>query len=174
MEGPDPAAGRGAEKCKRKDARIRCAEPADAAAQAQGSDDLAGGVAKKRKGSGGIGHTLSVNASGQAQGSAGIEPGDLGGGPGTADAFPFLSLPGDMQRLVLEYVPLRDLARLACVSKHLHAAYRDRTQERDAAVTALLESHFTPEFRARLTPAQTALPYDLIVDPPVRKLPPSN
>jgi hypothetical protein len=82
--------------------------------------------------------------------------------------FPLLKLPEEMQRLILAHVPLRELARLACLSKELRAVYRDRTRDRDAAVTALLESHFPAGFREGLTPEQTALPNDLIVDPPVR------
>jgi hypothetical protein len=82
--------------------------------------------------------------------------------------FPLLDLPEEMQRLILGHIPLRELARTACLSTALRATYRDRTQDRDAGITAVLESHFTAEFREGLTPAQTALPYDLIVDPPVR------
>jgi hypothetical protein len=82
--------------------------------------------------------------------------------------FPLLQLPEEMQRLILGHIPLRELARMACLSKDLRAAYRDRTRDRDAAVTAVLESHFTAEFRAALTPVQTALPNDLIVVPSVR------
>jgi hypothetical protein len=78
-----------------------------------------------------------------------------------------------MQRLILGYVPLRDLARLACLCKDLRTPYGERVKERDAAVTTVLESHFTAEFREGLTPAHTALPYDLVVDPPVRTLPPA-
>ncbi len=82
--------------------------------------------------------------------------------------FPILELPLDVQRLIFRNVPLRDLARLACLSKDLRAAYRDRTAVRNATVAKVLGSHFTAEFREGLTPAQTALPSDLIVDPPVR------
>jgi hypothetical protein len=46
--------------------------------------------------------------------------------------------------------------------------YLDRVRERDAAVAARLQSYFTAEFRAGLSLAQTALPRDLIVYPPVR------
>jgi hypothetical protein len=82
--------------------------------------------------------------------------------------FPLLKLPEAMQRLILAHIPLRELARMACLSKELRAVYRDRTRDRDAAVTAVLESHFPAEFREGLTPAQTALPNDLVVVPPVR------
>jgi hypothetical protein len=80
-------------------------------------------------------------------------------------------LPADMQRVILGYVPLADLARLACLSKELRTAYVERVTKRDTAVTALLESHFLRAFRKGLTPAQTALPRDLVVHPPVRALP---
>ncbi len=83
------------------------------------------------------------------------------------EVFPLFDLPADMQRLVLGYVPLADLARLACLTKQLRTAYVDRVTKRDTAVTARLGSHFTPAFREGLTPAQTALPRDLVVDPPV-------
>ncbi len=84
---------------------------------------------------------------------------------------PLLELPPEMQGLILGHLSLPELARLACVSKDLCAAYEDRTGVRDAAVAKLLESQFTAEFRDGLTPADTALPYDLIVDPPVRGSP---
>jgi hypothetical protein len=72
-----------------------------------------------------------------------------------------------MQSVILGYVPLADLARLACLSKQLRPAYVERVTKRDAVVTALLETHFTPAFREGLLPAQTALPRDLIVQPQV-------
>jgi hypothetical protein len=80
-----------------------------------------------------------------------------------------LELPPEMQRLVYEKVALRDLARLACVSKDIHAAYLERVDARDVIVADHLERHFTPEFRDGLSPSQTALPCDLIVHPPVRR-----
>jgi hypothetical protein len=79
------------------------------------------------------------------------------------------NLPADMQRVILGYLPLVDLARLACVNNELRTAYVDRVTERDTAVAALLESHFTAEFREGLSPTQRALPYDLIVLPQVRE-----
>ncbi len=168
---PEHAAGRRAEKHMLNHARITHAEPASAAAHARGSEQLPGGAAKKRQRSGGMEHAVNVGAGAKAQGGAGFEPGDLGGGPGTANVFPLLQLPAEMQSLILGYVSLRDLARLACLNRELRAAYGERVEERDAAVTSVLESHFTAEFREGLTPAQTALPYDLVVDPPVRRLP---
>ncbi len=76
-----------------------------------------------------------------------------------------------MQRLIVGHVPLRELARLACLGKKLRSAYEDRTGDRDAAVAKLLESHFTAEFREGLSPADRALPNDLVVEPPVRARP---
>ncbi len=85
-----------------------------------------------------------------------------------ADVFPLFELPADMQRVILGYLPLVDLARLARLNKELRIACVERVTKRDAAVTALLESHFPPAFREGLTPAHTALPRDLVVHPPVR------
>jgi hypothetical protein len=82
-----------------------------------------------------------------------------------AEVFPILDLPADMQRVVLGYVPLADLARLACLNKELRTAYVDRVMKRDTVVGALLQSHFPPEFRDGLS--QTALPLDLVVHPQV-------
>jgi hypothetical protein len=73
-----------------------------------------------------------------------------------------------MQMVIWGFVPLADLACLACVSKQLHTACVDRVRKRDGVVAALLESHFTAEFREGLPPAQTALPWDLVVHPQVR------
>jgi hypothetical protein len=89
---------------------------------------------------------------------------------GQAQVFPLLELPTDMQRVILGYVPLSDFARLACVSKELRTAYVERVTKRDATVTTLLGSHFAAAFREGLSPAQTALPWDLIVYPLVREL----
>jgi hypothetical protein len=86
------------------------------------------------------------------------------------EVFPLLDLPPDMQRVILGYVPLPDLARLACVSKELRTAYVERVTKRDATVAALLGSHFVAAFREGLSPAHTGLPWDLIVDPLVRDL----
>ncbi len=85
-----------------------------------------------------------------------------------ADIFSLLELPEDMLRIIVGYLPLADLARLACVSKELHTPYVERVNQRDTAVSALLELHFTAEFRQGLSPAQTALPRDLVADPQVR------
>jgi hypothetical protein len=77
-------------------------------------------------------------------------------------------MPADLQRLILGMVPLRTLAQMACLSKELRAVYWRRAGDRDAAVAAHVESHFTAEFREGLSLTQTALPRDLIVHPPVR------
>jgi hypothetical protein len=68
----------------------------------------------------------------------------------------------------MAYVPLRNLAQLACLCKAFRALYLERVMEREEVVSGLLETHFTAEFREGLYPAETALPRDLIVDPPVR------
>ncbi len=88
-----------------------------------------------------------------------------------SEGCPLLELPDDMQRLIVGHVPLREVTRLACLSKKLRTAYEDRTGDRDAAVAQLLESRFTAEFREGLSPADTALPNDLVVEPPVRAHP---
>ncbi len=85
------------------------------------------------------------------------------------EVFPVFDLPADMQRVILAYVPLPDLARLACLSKELRTAYVKRVTKRDATVAAILQSHFTAAFCEGLSPSQTALPWDLIVSPPVRE-----
>jgi hypothetical protein len=56
------------------------------------------------------------------------------------------------------------------VSKEFRNAYVERVVKRDRVVAALLESHFTAEFREGLSTWETALPLDLIVHPPVRGL----
>jgi hypothetical protein len=186
MEAPDSAAEAGAKQRELHDAQIgqklaetwqgygttygTTAEPADAAAQAQASEDPLGGGLNMGKGDGQIEHALPDEklAGAQAQHRDEFRTCDLGAGPGATDVFPLLQLPLDMLRVILGYVPLRDLARLACLCKDLRTPYRDRTRKRDTAVADVLDSHFTAEFRKRRTPAQTALPHDLIVDPPVR------
>jgi hypothetical protein len=82
--------------------------------------------------------------------------------------IPFFDLPVDLQRLVLGRVPLRALAKVACLNKELCNMYLDRVAERDAVVAFLLQSHFTADFRDGLSVTQTALPRDLVVDPQVR------
>jgi hypothetical protein len=82
--------------------------------------------------------------------------------------FPFPDLPVDLQRQIAGRLSFRDLAQLACLSKQLRAFCTDRVRERDGVVAVRLESEFTPEFREGLSPAQTALPRDLVVDPQVR------
>jgi hypothetical protein len=82
-----------------------------------------------------------------------------------------LDLPADLQRLILQTVPLREMARLACLSTGLRSAYLDRVKERDAAIAALRKSHFTAGFSDGLSSAETALPRDLIVLPQVRGSP---
>jgi hypothetical protein len=73
-----------------------------------------------------------------------------------------------MQAHVVGFLTFHELAQQACVSKQLHTLYMDRVMERDRVVAARLESDFTAEVRDRLSPAQTALPRDLVVDPQVR------
>jgi hypothetical protein len=82
--------------------------------------------------------------------------------------YPFTNLPPDIQSRILAYVPLRNLAQVASLCKGFRALYLERVMEREEVVSGLLESHFTAEFREGLYPADTALPRDLIVDPPVR------
>jgi hypothetical protein len=82
----------------------------------------------------------------------------------------FLDLPPDMQRLILGRISFREMAQLACLSRELRGMYLERVKQRDTAVASLLESHFTPAFRAGLYSTQIALPRDLIADPLVRRL----
>jgi hypothetical protein len=83
--------------------------------------------------------------------------------------FTILDLPPDMQRVILGPLPLRQLVQLACLSKGLRNMCLERVQQRDAVVAARLESDFTTEFRQGLRPADTSLPQDLLVEPPVRE-----
>jgi hypothetical protein len=82
--------------------------------------------------------------------------------------FPFLDLSEDLQRRVLASVPLRQWAQLACMKKSLRILYSERVRERDQAVAARLGSDLAAESREGLASAQTSLPRDLIVEPPVR------
>jgi hypothetical protein len=86
-----------------------------------------------------------------------------------SEAFPLLELPLEMQALILGYLPLRDLAQLACLGKNPRTVYWNRVIERDAVVADLVKLHFTAEFRDSLRQVDTALPRDLIVDPQVRR-----
>jgi hypothetical protein len=83
------------------------------------------------------------------------------------EVFPFPDLPLELQWQILGRLSFRELAQLACLSKQLRAFCMDRVRERDRVVADHLESDFTPEFREGLSPAQTALPRDLVVDPQV-------
>jgi hypothetical protein len=84
--------------------------------------------------------------------------------------FPLRALPEEMQRLILGHLPLRDLARVACLSMDFRTSYWERVTQRDTVVADLLQSQFSAAFREGLTLADTALPRDLIVDSPVRRL----
>jgi hypothetical protein len=77
-------------------------------------------------------------------------------------------LPPEILRLILGYLPLRNLAQMATLSKEARLVYLDRVTERDEQVVASLLSQFTAEFREGLSSAHTVLPRDLVVDPPVR------
>ncbi len=67
----------------------------------------------------------------------------------------------------MKYLPLRDLARLACVNKELRTAYVERVMTRARAIAAVLDSHFRPEFHEGLSAAQTVPPVDLVIHPQV-------
>jgi hypothetical protein len=84
-------------------------------------------------------------------------------------SFPNSDLHLDLQGHVLEMLPLRKLAQIAPLSKRVHKMYLERVKERDAQVADLIKTYFTPEFREGLSPAETRLPRDLIVDLRVRK-----
>jgi hypothetical protein len=83
--------------------------------------------------------------------------------------FPISDLHSDLQGYILGMLPLRKLAQIAHLSKSVHKMYLERVKERDAHVADLMESYFTAEFREGLSPADTRLPRDLIVDLRVRK-----
>jgi hypothetical protein len=79
------------------------------------------------------------------------------------------NLPLELQSLILESLPLRMMRELARSSRERRPAFVARLTERERVVAELLSSHFTDEFRQLLPAAQTALPNDLVVKPPVRK-----
>ncbi len=84
--------------------------------------------------------------------------------------FPFPDLPVELQRQIVEVLSpsLQELAQLACLNKQLRAFYMDRVRERDRVVAVRVKSDFAAGFREALSPALTALPRDLVVDPQVR------
>jgi hypothetical protein len=82
--------------------------------------------------------------------------------------FTFPDLPLELQREIVGHLSLCELAQMACLSNQLRAFCTDRVRERDGVVAARLESDFTAEFREGLSPAQTALPRDFMVEPEVR------
>jgi hypothetical protein len=83
-------------------------------------------------------------------------------------AGPLQELPSDLQRLILQHLPLLKLGKVASISKKFRMVYLDRVQERDGVVATRLKSDITAEFSERLLPAESALPRDLFADPPVR------
>jgi hypothetical protein len=82
--------------------------------------------------------------------------------------YSLVALPLHLQRLIIESLPLRTLAQMACLNRDLRTLYLERVSKRDTVVAGILESQFTADFRQRLTPDATALPRDLVVHPPVR------
>jgi hypothetical protein len=83
--------------------------------------------------------------------------------------FPISDLHPDLQGYILGMLPLRKLAQIAHLSNAVHKMYLERVKERDAHVADLMETYFTAEFREGLSPADTRLPRDLVVDLRVRK-----
>jgi hypothetical protein len=90
------------------------------------------------------------------------------------------SLPTDTQLLVLEHIPLLQLAQMACLCKEMRAAYLARLALREAIISSLPRvSDGAPGSRpvtlGDLLDAQpqlsTALPRDLVGVPEVRSLP---
>jgi hypothetical protein len=83
--------------------------------------------------------------------------------------YSLVALPLHLQRLIVESLHLRTLAQMACLNTDLRTLYLERVNKRDTVVAGLLESQFTANLRQGLTPGTTALPRDLIVNPPVRQ-----
>ncbi len=85
-------------------------------------------------------------------------------------------LPTDTQLLVLEHIPLLQLAQMACLGKEMRAAYLARLALREAIISNLPVSDGAPGSRpvtlGDLLDAQpqlsTALPRDLVGVPEVR------
>jgi hypothetical protein len=91
------------------------------------------------------------------------------------------SLPHDMRLLILEHVPLLQLAQMAPLGKEMWAAYLARLALREAIISGLprVHSNSSKPLPASLgsllefhPPSCTALPRDLVGVPEVRSFPP--
>jgi hypothetical protein len=76
-------------------------------------------------------------------------------------------MPFDIQLAILADIPLAELARLATLGKALRAAYKERLKERGVCIEASLAEGWPVEVTEGLSAADTAVPRDLIVSPPV-------
>jgi hypothetical protein len=94
----------------------------------------------------------------------------VGGCPGLNSDLDFSKLPLDLQLHILSYAPLAALARMATVSKYMLAVYKERLQERQACMDANLAEGWPAETTEGLSPADMAVPRDLVVSPPVSPL----
>jgi hypothetical protein len=102
-----------------------------------------------------------------------------GGGPlgaipwiGGPTSFPLETLPEELVGKILDYLPLKTLARLGCLSARFKRSYRNRLARRHGVFSQLvghrfLDLWFLDEAQG-IIPAHTAVPYDLIWDSQVR------
>jgi hypothetical protein len=91
----------------------------------------------------------------------------LGNYTGSQQGLAWTDMPLDIQLLIIEYLPLADLARMATMSNFMLAAYSERLQERQACIEASLAEDWPLEITQGLSAADMAVPKDLIVTPPV-------
>ncbi len=87
--------------------------------------------------------------------------------PGAGNGLIWADLPPDIHEYILSLVTLAELAGLATLGKDLRAAYMERLNQREACIEACLAKDWPVEVTEGLSPADTAVPRDLIVSPPV-------
>jgi hypothetical protein len=87
--------------------------------------------------------------------------------PGAGSSLIWADLPLDIQRYILSFIPLAELAGLAPWARTLVAAYEERLEERQACIEASLAQGWPEGMMEGLSAADTAVPRDLIVSPPV-------
>lgn len=86
---------------------------------------------------------------------------------GSQHGLNWTDTPLDIQLLILEYIPLAQLARLATLCKLMQAVYGERLQERETCIQARMAEAWPAEVTEGLSAADTAVPRDLITSSPV-------
>jgi hypothetical protein len=89
------------------------------------------------------------------------------GFPGSCRSFSWTDMPLDIHLHILGFIPFADLARLATVGKGMLALYKERLKERQSCIEARLSKGWPKEVTEGLSQADTAVPRDFIVSPPV-------